>query len=68
LFCRTIYGTPLAALPNGFPVSFFKKFWPVKCGVLHILNDVILGRIDVSRLNFGFLSRIPKVLGAESIS
>ena len=50
--------------PDGFPVSFFKKFWPeCKLGVLHILNDFILGRIDVSRLNFGVLSLIPKVPG-----
>ena len=55
--------------PDGFPVPFFKKFWPlVKNGVLHILNDFILGRIDISRLNFGVLSLIPKVPGADSIT
>ncbi|KAK1604887.1 hypothetical protein QYE76_028560 [Lolium multiflorum] len=47
--------------PDGFPVHFFKKFWNiVKHGVLHILNDFILGRIDIARLNFGVLSLIPK--------
>ena len=47
--------------PDGFPVSFFKNCWPLcRHGVLHILNDFILGRIDVSRLNFGVLSMIPK--------
>jgi mannosylglycoprotein endo-beta-mannosidase len=31
--------------PDGFPVLFFKRFWPnVKLGVLHILNDFMLGR------------------------
>jgi hypothetical protein len=55
--------------PDGFPVPFFKKFWPLlKLGVLHILNDFILGRIDISHLNFGVLSLIPKVQGADSIS
>jgi hypothetical protein len=54
--------------PDGFPIVFFKKFWPlVKLGVLHIVNDFILGRIDVSRLNFGVLSLIPKVPGADQI-
>jgi hypothetical protein len=55
--------------PDGFPVFFFKKFWGlVKMGVLHILNDFILGRIDIARLNFGILSLIPKVLGADRIT
>ncbi|KAK1694221.1 hypothetical protein QYE76_010918 [Lolium multiflorum] len=55
--------------PNGFPVAFFKRFWPqVKLGILHILNDFVLGRIDIVRLNFGILSLIPKVPGAEQIS
>jgi hypothetical protein len=55
--------------PDGFPVFFFKKFWGlVKMGVLHILNDFILGRIDIARLNFGILSLIPKVPGADRIT
>ena len=55
--------------PDGLPAPFFKKFWPeCKLGVLHILNDFVLGRIDVSRLNFGVLSLIPKVLGADQIT
>ena len=55
--------------PDGFPVSFFKSFWSAcKLGVLHILNDFILGRIDISRLNFGVLSLIPKVPGADQIT
>ena len=55
--------------PDGLPVLFFKKCWTlVKNGVLHILNDFIMGRIDISRLNFGVLSLIPKVQGAESIT
>jgi hypothetical protein len=40
----------------------------VKHGVLHIVNDFILGRIDISRLNYGVLSLIPKVPGAVQIS
>ena len=40
----------------------------MKHGVLHILNDFILGRIDIARLSFGVLSLIPKVQGADHIS
>jgi hypothetical protein len=35
--------------------------------VLKILNDFALGRVDIARLNFGILSLIPKVPGAENI-
>jgi hypothetical protein len=35
--------------------------------VLQILNDFALGRVDIARLNFGILSLIPKVPGAENI-
>jgi hypothetical protein len=54
--------TNTAPGPDGLPVIFFKSFWPlVKRGILHILNDFVLGRIDIARLNFGILSLIPKV-------
>jgi hypothetical protein len=54
--------------PDGFPVAFFKKNWILlKDLVLQILNGFALGTTDVSRLNFGILSLIPKVVGAESI-
>jgi hypothetical protein len=34
---------------------------------LGILNEFALGHLDISRLNFGILSLIPKVPGADSI-
>jgi mannosylglycoprotein endo-beta-mannosidase len=61
--------TDTAPGPDGFPVLFFKRCWQlVKNGVLHILNDFVLGRIDIARLNFGILSLIPKVPGADQIT
>ena len=60
--------TDTAPGPDGFPVAFFKMFWPVlKDMILQILNGFALGTVDISRLNFGILSLIPKVAGAESI-
>jgi hypothetical protein len=54
--------------PDGLPVQFYKQFWPLlKSAVLQILNDFALGRVDIARLNFGILSLIPKVPGAENI-
>jgi hypothetical protein len=54
--------------PEGFPVAFFKAFWPMlKPLILRILNEFALGRLDISRLNFGVLSLLPKVPGPDSI-
>jgi hypothetical protein len=54
--------------PDGFPVSFFKSCWSwLKPLLLNILNEFALGRLDIARLNFGVLSLIPKVPGADSI-
>jgi hypothetical protein len=53
---------------DGLPVLFYKKFWPMlRRPVLQILNGFALGTIDIARLNFGILSLIPKVPGAEDI-
>jgi hypothetical protein len=35
--------------------------------VLQILNGFALGIVDIARLNFGILSLIPKVHGADNI-
>jgi mannosylglycoprotein endo-beta-mannosidase len=54
--------------PDGMPVAFFLRFWgTLRPLVFQILNDFALGRVDISRLNFGILSLIPKVKGADSI-
>jgi hypothetical protein len=58
----------LAPGPDGFPVLFFKRFHEILRGpILQILNDFTLGRVDISRLNYGIISLIPKVKGADSI-
>jgi hypothetical protein len=49
-------------------VAFFLRFWgTLRPLVFQILNDFALGRVDISRLNFGILSLIPKVKEADSI-
>jgi hypothetical protein len=60
--------TDTAPGPDGLPVLFYKKFWPLlKQGVMDILNGFALGRVDIARLNFGILSLLPKVPGADNI-
>jgi hypothetical protein len=54
--------------PDGLPVVFFKRFWGILKGpILQLLNDFTLGRVDIARLNFGIISLIPKIKGADSI-
>jgi hypothetical protein len=54
--------------PDGLPVAFFQRLWgTLRLLVFQILNDFALGRVDISRMNFGILSLIPKVKGADSI-
>jgi hypothetical protein len=53
---------------DGFPVAFFKRFWHlVKPMIMDIANDFALGRVDIARLNFGVLTLIPNISGAEGI-
>jgi hypothetical protein len=55
--------------PDGLPVLFFKRFWGIlREPILQMLNDFALGRVDIARLNFGIISLIPKVKGAERIT
>jgi hypothetical protein len=54
--------------PDGLPVLFFKRFWEtLRAPILKILNDFALGRVDIARPNFGIISLIPKVKGADQI-
>ena len=54
--------------PDGWPVAMFKRFWQVlKSPIFDICNGFTRGTVDISRLNFGVLSLIPKVPGADHI-
>jgi hypothetical protein len=60
--------TDTAPGPDGLPVIFFKSFWSlVKPLVLQLLNGFARGVLDISCLNFGILSLIPKLSGADDI-
>lgn len=54
--------------PDGFSITFFKKFWSVlKHLVYVIIIGFCLGMVDISRLNYAIISLVPKVKGADSI-
>lgn len=57
-----------APRPDGWPVAMFKRFWQVLKGpIFDVCNGFMRGAVDISRLNFGVLSLIPKVPGADHI-
>jgi hypothetical protein len=50
------------------PVTFFKRFWgTLRTPILQLLDDFVLGRVDIAWLNFGVISLIPKVKGVDTI-
>lgn len=60
--------TNTAPRPDGFPVTFYKKFWPlVGRQMFELLGDFTKGRLDIKRLNYVIISFFPKILGADLI-
>ncbi|KAE8785161.1 hypothetical protein D1007_41168 [Hordeum vulgare] len=54
--------------PNGWPVEFFKKFWPCFENIFYaIVNGFELGTVDLSRMNYSATSLIPKAKSANNI-
>jgi hypothetical protein len=54
--------------PDGFSSIFFKFFWHQIKGVLiEMLQDLRTGQLDLFRLNYGILTLIAKIKGANNI-
>lgn len=54
--------------PDGFPVIFYRRFWHfLGPQMLRILDDFTRGLIDIKRLNYGVLTLLSKIVGAENI-
>ncbi|KAE8774402.1 Signal recognition particle 54 kDa protein, chloroplastic [Hordeum vulgare] len=57
-----------APCADGLPVKFYQIFWDViKPEVMSLLDEFYVGAVDLSRLNHGIISLIPKVVGAFDI-
>ena len=53
---------------NGLHVRFILKFWSaIKGVVMDVFQDFYVGMLDASRLNYGVVTQIPKVVGATHI-
>lgn len=54
--------------PDGLSVEFYKAFWPeIKGLVLEMFNKLHAGQLNLSRLNYGLISLIPKTKEANTI-
>lgn len=54
--------------PDGLPVAFFQKFWPVlRPVIMKMFHEFYIGTLDLARLNYGVITLIPKVVGATDI-
>uniref|UniRef100_A0A453S4S3 Reverse transcriptase domain-containing protein n=1 Tax=Aegilops tauschii subsp. strangulata TaxID=200361 RepID=A0A453S4S3_AEGTS len=54
--------------PNGLPVKFFQTFWEViKPEVMALFEEFFVWPIDLTRLNFGIITLVPKVTRAPDI-
>jgi hypothetical protein len=48
--------------PNGFIVVFFKRLWKyVKNGIMRMVEDFSMNKLDLKRLNFEVITLVPKV-------
>jgi hypothetical protein len=53
---------------NGLPVEFYKSFWEqVRAPVLEMFGKLYSGELNMSRLNYGLISLIPKLKEANTI-
>ena len=54
--------------PVGLPVIFFQIFWEnIKAVIMPMFQEFYIGTLVMSRLNFGVVTLIPKVVGATDI-
>lgn len=47
--------------PNGFNAEFYHVFWDlIKADLKRMFDDFHSGRLDISRLNYGIITLVPK--------
>jgi len=55
-----------AAGPDGIPIEFFQTCWEiVKKDIIEMFDDFHKGNLDVSRINYGIITLLPKTMDAD---
>lgn len=54
--------------PDKIPIEFFQKYWIiVKHDIIQLFDDFHNDRVDISRLNYGIITLLPKIKEANKI-
>ena len=54
--------------PDKIPIEFFQYCWDiVKCDILDLFRDFHAGNADISRINYGIITLLPKIKDASRI-
>lgn len=57
-----------AAGPNKIPIEFYQTCWDIyKNDIVMLFNDFHGDRVDISRINYGIITLLPKVVDATKI-
>ena len=54
--------------PDGLPIEFYQEFWYlIKWELKYLLDEFQTGKLDISRLNYGIITLVPKIKDARQI-
>lgn len=54
--------------PDKIPIEFYQACWGiVKDDIIQLFDDFHAGRVDISRINYGIITLLPKVADAAKI-
>jgi hypothetical protein len=57
-----------AARPDKIPIEFYQSYWNVvKDDIMQLFYDFHEGSVDISRINYGIITLLPKVSDAARI-
>jgi hypothetical protein len=57
-----------AAGPDKIPIEFYQACWDiVKKDIIQLLADFHVGKVDISRINYGIITLLSKVVDASKI-
>ena len=55
-------------MPISIPIEFYQARWHiVKSDIVQLFSDFHLGRVDISRINYGIITLLPKISDASKI-
>jgi len=61
-------GNNKAAGPDKIPIEFFQSCWEiVRLDIIQLFDDFYNDKVDVSRMNYGIITLLPKVKDASKI-